>query len=91
VEQVLVPELREGDVVIMDNLSSHCARRRRLSALPSALQLRIHPIENAFAKLKALLRRPRGEPSRALEHHRRAYRLVHLSRVRKLFRRRRIR
>ena len=43
VAQVLVPELRPGDIVIMDNLSSHKG--------PD-----FNPIENAFAKLKALLR-----------------------------------
>src|SRR5690606_21732878 len=50
VAQVLVPELRPGDIVIMDNLSSHkrfSARshqsRRRDAALPSTLQPRLQP------------------------------------------------
>jgi transposase len=64
IEQVLVPELRPGDIVIMDNLSSHkgTAVRQAIEA-PSASLLFLppyspdfNPIENAFAKLKALLR-----------------------------------
>ena len=65
VEQILVPELRPGDVVILDNLSSHKGRRVRAlieAAGASLLYLPpyspdFNPIENAFAKLKALLRK----------------------------------
>ena len=65
VEQVLVPELRPGDIVILDNLSSHKgARTRALIKAAGASLLFLppyspdfNPIENAFAKLKALLRR----------------------------------
>ena len=65
VEQVLVPELHPGDVVVMDNLSSHkSARTRQLVEAAGARLLFLppyspdfNPIENAFAKLKALLRR----------------------------------
>ena len=63
--KVLVPELRAGDIVIMDNLSSH--KGPRVEALIRAVgaELRylppyspdFNPIENAFAKLKALLRK----------------------------------
>jgi transposase len=64
VEQLLVRELRPGDIVVMDNLSNHkgAAIRQaieaagRQPALPAALQPLFNPIENAFAKLKALLR-----------------------------------
>jgi len=65
VEKVLVPELRPGDVVIMDNLSSHKGPHVRemieaagaeLSYLPP-YSPDFNPIENAFAKLKALLRK----------------------------------
>ena len=64
VEKVLVPELRPGDIVIMDNLSSHKGPRIRQmieAAGGSLLYLPpyspdFNPIENAFAKLKALLR-----------------------------------
>lgn len=64
VEQVLVPELRPGDIVIMDNLSSHKgpAVRQAIEAAGARLLFLppyspdFNPIENAFAKLKALLR-----------------------------------
>jgi transposase len=65
VEQVLVPELRPGDIVAMDNLSSHkgpVVRRLIEAAGAELLHLPPHspdlnPIENAFAKLKASLRK----------------------------------
>jgi transposase len=65
VDQVLVPELRPGDVVVMDNLSSHkgLAVRRAIEAAGARLLYLppyspdFNPIENAFAKLKALLRK----------------------------------
>jgi transposase len=65
VEQVLVPELRRGDVVIMDNLGSHkgAAVRSAIEAVGAALLYLppyspdFNPIENAFAKLKAALRK----------------------------------
>jgi transposase len=65
VEQILVPTLAPGDVVVMDNLSSH--KRARVRALiegAGCLLLflppyspDLNPIELAFAKLKALLRK----------------------------------
>jgi transposase len=64
VEQVLVPELKRGDVVVLDNLSSHksaYARRlieergARLVFLPP-YSPDLNPIEMVFAKLKQLLR-----------------------------------
>lgn len=65
VDQVLVPELKSGDVVVMDNLSSHKGRdvRRSIEAAGARLLYLppyspdFNPIENAFAKLKALLRK----------------------------------
>ncbi len=65
VRQVLVPTLRPGDVVIMDNLGSHkgSAVRDAIKAAGAELQFLppyspdLNPIENAFAKLKALLRK----------------------------------
>lgn len=65
VEKVLVPELRTGDIVIMDNLTSHKGPRVRemiaaagagLCCLPP-YSPDFNPIENAFSKLKALLRK----------------------------------
>jgi len=70
VEQVLVPELRPGDIVVMDNLSSHKGPDVRLAIEAAGAQLLylppyspdFNPIENAFAKLKALLRKA-AEPT----------------------------
>ena len=65
VEKVLVPTLRPGDVVVMDNLSCHKRVRVReliegagctLLYLPP-YSPDLNPIELAFAKLKALLRK----------------------------------
>ena len=64
VEQVLVPELRPGDVVILDNLGSHKGPGVRAAIEAAGATLLylppyspdFNPIENAFAKLKALLR-----------------------------------
>ena len=65
VEQILAPTLNAGDVVILDNLSSHKvtgvremieARGARLLYLPP-YSPDLNPIEQAFAKLKALLRK----------------------------------
>lgn len=65
VEQVLVPELGPGDIVIMDNLPAHKVggvRQAIEAAGASLLYLPpyspdFNPIEMAFAKLKALLRK----------------------------------
>ena len=65
VAKVLMPELRPGDIVILDNLSSHKGPRVRELIEAAGASLRhlppyspdFNPIENAFAKLKALLRR----------------------------------
>jgi transposase len=64
VEQVLVPTLTHGDIVVMDNLSSHKkpAVREAIEATGAALRFLppyspdLNPIEMLFAKLKALLR-----------------------------------
>ena len=64
VEQVLVPTLRLGDVVIMDNLGSHkvAGVREAIAAAGASLLFLpayspdLNPIEMAFAKLKAQLR-----------------------------------
>ncbi len=65
VEQVLVPELRFGDTVIMDNLSSHKAASVRAAIEAAGASLLylppyspdFNPIEKAFSKLKAKLRK----------------------------------
>jgi len=64
VEQVLAPTLQPGDIVIMDNLPAHKAAGVREAIEQAGATLRFlppyspdfNPIENAFAKLKALLR-----------------------------------
>jgi len=65
VEQVLVPTLRPGDVVIMDNLPAHkpVAVREAIERAGAGLRFLppyspdFNPIENAFAKLKAILKK----------------------------------
>ena len=65
VRQVLVPELEAGDIVIMDNLSSHKAPAVREAIEATGATLRflppyspdLNPIEQAFSKLKAHLRK----------------------------------
>ena len=65
VEQILVPTLQPGDMVIIDNLGSHKAKAVR-HAIEQAGALLLYlppyspdlnPIEQVFAKLKAMLRK----------------------------------
>ena len=65
VRQQLVPALRAGDVVVMDNLSCHkrAEARQAIEAAGGSVAFLppyspdLNPIELAFAKLKATLRR----------------------------------
>jgi transposase len=65
VEQMLAPQLEPGDIVILDNLSSHKVAGVREAVTASGAEIRylppyspdLNPIENAFSKLKALLRK----------------------------------
>jgi transposase len=65
VAKVLVPELRPGDIVVMDNLPGHKGPRVQQLIEAAGAHLRylppyspdFNPIENAFAKLKELLRK----------------------------------
>jgi len=65
VEQILVPALRPGDIVIIDNLGSHKGKavRRAIRAAGAKLFFLppyspdLNPIEQVFAKLKTLLRK----------------------------------
>jgi transposase len=65
VEQVLAPTLAPGDIVVLDNLSSHkvAGVREMIEARGASLVYLppyspdLNPIEQAFAKLKALLRK----------------------------------
>lgn len=65
VEQMLAPTLDEGDILVMDNLASH-----KVAGVQAAIEARgaqllylppyspdLNPIEQAFAKFKALLRK----------------------------------
>jgi transposase len=64
VEQILVPSLRPGQVVVLDNLSVHKSARARQAIEAAGCQLLFlpryspdfNPIEQAFSKLKAHLR-----------------------------------
>jgi transposase len=64
VEQVLAPALQAGDIIIMDNLRAHkvAGVRQAIEATGASLMYLpsyspdLNPIEQAFAKLKALLR-----------------------------------
>ncbi len=64
IEQMLVPTLKRGDVVIMDNLGSHKGQAVRQAIRAAGAHLLflppyspdLNPIEQVFAKLKHLLR-----------------------------------
>jgi len=65
VEQILAPTLKPGDIVIIDNLGSHKAKRTRQAIRAAGAKLLflppyspdLNPIEQVFAKLKTLLRK----------------------------------
>jgi transposase len=70
--QFLVPDLRPGDIVVMDNLSSHKSKAVREAIRAAGAKLfflppyspDLNPIEQAFSKLKTLLRK---ENARTIE------------------------
>lgn len=65
VEQALVPTLKPGDVVVLDNLGSHKGKQVRRAIRSAGAKLLflpkyspdLNPIEQVFAKLKTLLRK----------------------------------
>lgn len=74
-EQILAPALRPGDIVIMDNLAAH-----KVTGVSHAIEAcgatllylppyspDLNPIENAFAKLKAHVRKAAARTIEALE------------------------
>jgi transposase len=73
-EQVLLPHLRPGQIVVMDNLSAHKAQRVKelieeygceaLYLPPYSPDL--NPIEEAFSKVKGLLRKAEARSREAL-------------------------
>ena len=99
VEQVLVPTLKPGDIVIIDNLGSHKGKavRRAIRAAGAKLFFLppyspdLNPIEQVFAKLKTLLRKAAERTVEATwRRDRRTPPGLQPSRVRKLLRQRRI-
>jgi transposase len=77
-DQVLCPQLKPGDVVVMDNLSSQSPRRlkgvrERIEAVGAKLLYLppyspdLNPIEKAWAKLKQLLRAAKARTREALD------------------------
>jgi transposase len=74
-EQVLVPALRPGQIVILDNLSCHRATAARQAIEAAGCTLRFlptyspdfNPIELAFAKLKTALRAAAARTQAALD------------------------
>jgi transposase len=74
VERVLVPTLRQGDIVIMDNLGSHKSQAVRQLIRSTGARLfflpkyspDLNPIEQVFAKLKHLLRKATARTAEAI-------------------------
>ena len=74
-DQVLCPKLTPGDVVIMDNLSTHKVRgvRERIEACRAELLYLppyspdLNPIEKAWFKLKQFLRAAKARTAEALD------------------------
>ena len=74
VEKVLVPTLKPGDIVIMDNLGSHKSKAVRKAIRNADAKLfflpkyspDLNPIEQLFAKLKHLLRQAAGRTTEAV-------------------------
>ena len=76
VTQVLVPTLEPGDIVVMDNLAVHKRAEVGLAIEAAGAWLLylppyspdLNPIEMAFAKLKAALRKAAARSIEALDH-----------------------
>lgn len=76
VEQVLCPALQSGDVLVMDNLSSHKVNGVRELIQQAGAEVLylppyspdLNPIEKAWAKLKQLLRSAKARTQEALDH-----------------------
>jgi transposase len=74
VERVLAPTLRRGQVVVMDNLSAHKGERVRELIERRGCELMylppyspdLNPIEEAFSKLKGLIRKAEARSREAL-------------------------
>lgn len=74
VEEVLVPTLKPGDLVVMDNLGSHKAKAVRAAIRAAGAKLfflpkyspDLNPIEQVFAKLKSQLRKAEARTPEAV-------------------------
>ena len=74
VEKVLAPSLRRGQIVVLDNLSAHKSERARKLIEGRGCQLLFlppyspdfNPIEEAFSKIKGLLRKAQARTREAL-------------------------
>jgi transposase len=75
IEQILAPILRSGHIVILDNLNTHTGAKVRQAIEAQGCQLLflpsyspdLSPIEEAFSKLKAVLRRVGARTPEALQ------------------------
>ena len=76
VREVLIPSLRPGDIVILDNLGVHKNDRTLALIAQAGAEVRflpayspdLNPIEMAFAKLKAYLRKAAARSIESLVH-----------------------
>lgn len=76
IEQILAPSLEPGQIVVMDNLSAHTGPKVRQAIQAKGCQLLflpayspdLSPIEEAFSKLKAFLRRAGARNRQDLYH-----------------------
>lgn len=76
VDEVLVPTLKPGDVVVLDNLGSHKGKAVRRSIRAAGARLLflpkyspdLNPIEQLFAKLKHRLRKAAARSAEAVGH-----------------------
>ena len=74
VEKVLLPTLRPGDIVVLDNLGSHRSKAVRQLIRSAGAKLfflpryspDLNPIEQVFAKLKHLLRKAAARTKQAV-------------------------
>jgi transposase len=77
VEQQLLPTLKRGDIVVMDNLSSHKRAGVKVAIESVGAELRflppyspdLNPIEKAFSKLKSKLRAAQKRTIRTLQNY----------------------
>ncbi|MBO0782352.1 MAG: IS630 family transposase [Ktedonobacteraceae bacterium] len=75
IEQILAPSLQTGQIVVMDNLQAHKSERIKQVIEAKGCQLLflpgyspdLSPIEEAFSKLKTILRRAGARTREALE------------------------